>query len=249
MPRPKRRKRGWHDWFALWARRFRTVASVAIVIFVLCYVLGAFVRIGKSSGSYVQAGGAVATLVGGANLLRAALLRRRRSVFWAMALLPIFFVAGILEYYIICHRDLYWIILALLAVAVALNVYEFALSLRAVWRGEAVSRESTLAQFAFLYVTTVLSYTLLYTILDPHVPHRLFKMEASIDPLLDFLYLSVITATTVGYGDIVPLTAGAKMLIMSQTIICYLFLSILIGLIVSWTSSYRGRRSSQTHSR
>ncbi|MBC7187031.1 MAG: two pore domain potassium channel family protein [Calditrichaeota bacterium] len=167
----------------------------------------------------------------------------RERIMRALLGLPLLFVAGAVEYYIICHRDLYWIILTLLAVAVALNVYEFALSLRAVWRREMVSRESTLVQFVFLYVTTVLSYTLLYTILDPHVPHRLFKMESSIDPLLDFLYLSVITATTVGYGDIVPLTAGAKVLVMSQTVICYIFLSILIGLIVSWTGGHVGRSS------
>lgn len=249
MPKHKSKRGGWHDRFAVWARRFRALAGVAIVIFVLCYLLGAFVRIGKSGSSHVQAGLASALVVGGANLVRAAIIRRRSSMIWAIALLPALFLAGIAEYYIICHRDLYWIILTLLAVAVALNVYEFALSLRGIWRGEAVSRGGILVQFVFLYVTTILSYTMLYTILDAQVPDRLFKMETSSDALLDFLYLSVITATTVGYGDIVPLTAGAKLLVMSQAIICYLFLSILIGLMVSWASSHKGGRRSSARRR
>jgi len=214
---------------------------VAILIFVICYLLGAFGHIGRTGSSYLKAGGVVSVVIGGAVLVRSLVLGRRRMVIQAVLLLPLLFAAGAVEYHIICHRSLYWIILTLLGVALALNVYEFALRLRAIWRREMVSRESTLVQFVFLYVTTVLSYTLLYTILDPHIPHRLFKMESSIDPLLDFLYLSVITATTVGYGDIVPLTAGAKVLVMSQTVVCYLFLSILIGLIVSWTAGHTGK--------
>ncbi|MCR4438680.1 MAG: ion channel [bacterium] len=235
------RRRHWHDTFALWARGLRAAAAVAIVIFVICYLLGAFAHIGKTGSSYLKAGLVVTVTLGCAILVRSLVRGGRRRLMRALLALPVLFAAGAVAYHIICHRHLYWIILTLLAVAVALNVYEFALNLRAVWRREMVSRESTLVQFVFLYVMTVLSYTLLYTILDPHIPHRLFKMESTIDPLLDFLYLSVVTATTVGYGDIVPLTAGAKVLVMSQTVVCYVFLSILIGLIVSWAGGHGGR--------
>jgi hypothetical protein len=43
--------------------------------------------------------------------------------------------------------------------------------------------------------------------------------------------------STLGYGDILPMTALAKVLVMLQTIIGYVFLSVLLGLMISWLGS------------
>ncbi|MGQ9853221.1 MAG: ion channel [Candidatus Oleimicrobiaceae bacterium] len=73
-------------------------------------------------------------------------------------------------------------------------------------------------------------------VVDPHTRHSLLRMERSIDSLFYFLYLSVMTATTVDYGDILSPRAGVKVVVMSQKVLCYLTLWTLIGLIVSWAA-------------
>ncbi len=52
--------------------------------------------------------------------------------------------------------------------------------------------------------------------------------------LYDFLYFSIVTVSTLGYGDIVPVRLESKLLIMIQTVIGYLFLSLLLGLMINW---------------
>jgi len=253
MSKPRRRKKQDVKWFEHMAKQFRAISSVAVIVFFICYVLGAFIKIGDESLSYLYAGITSAFFLTIFNILRLIIklekkeFRRNFSV-WHYLFLPIiFFLVGVGEFHIINHRDLYWIIFLILIVAVSLNVYEFSISVKGLWGGSIVSREQTLIQFVYLYVTTILSFTFIYLCLDPQGPYNLFKIDNSVDPLLDLLYLSVITATTVGYGDAVPITGLAKILIMLQTVVSYVFLSILIGLIVSWTGVATGRRLDTSH--
>lgn len=111
-----------------------------------------------------------------------------------------------------------------------------------------VSRQETLAQ-SVLSVTAVFSCAFLYMIVDPHTLHSLFRMERSIDSLFYFLYLSVMTATPVDYGDILSPTAGVKVVVMSQKVVCYLTLSTLIGLIVSWAGGHVDKEAGERRRR
>jgi len=237
------RKRGQQKLYEIWARWFRAMSTIALLIFLICYILGAFIKIGSPAdiATYFRAGAIIAVLLSNVYIIYYFILtksQRKQKMLTLkrfFILFPVFFVAGNIQYYMINHIKYNWIIFALLIIAVILNIFEFSVSLKGVWKGQIISRERTLVQFIYLYVTTILSFTLLYLILDPNVPHKFFKMDHAVDPLVDFLYLSIITASTVGYGDIVPVTAGAKLLISLQTVIGYIFLSILVGLIVSWT--------------
>jgi len=49
----------------------------------------------------------------------------------------------------------------------------------------------------------------------------------------DFTYLSVVTQTTLGYGDIAPKSAIARGLVMTQTVVGQLYLAIVIARIVA----------------
>jgi hypothetical protein len=227
------------------AKLTRSVSAAAIFIFIICYIMGAFVHIGSNFMGYLKVAIVNAFLFLTFATIRKILTSKQKkkktkkkvSFFYKYSF-PIvfvsFFIAGFVEYYIINHQNLYWIIFSLLIFAVSLSVYEFWLQIKLIWHGYAYHRETTLSQFLYLYSTTVFSFAFLYTILNSVSEQALFQINHPTDPFFDFLYLSVITVSTLGYGDIVPVTTLAKLLVMLQTIVGYLFLYIFLGLVISW---------------
>ena len=53
------------------------------------------------------------------------------------------------------------------------------------------------------------------------------------DILVDFMYFSIITMSTVGYGDISPVAASAKFVCIFQIIFGYLFIGSVFALVIS----------------
>jgi hypothetical protein len=51
--------------------------------------------------------------------------------------------------------------------------------------------------------------------------------------ILTFLYYSFVTLTTLGYGDIVPISAAARSLSMAEAIVGQLFIALILGYLVS----------------
>lgn len=50
---------------------------------------------------------------------------------------------------------------------------------------------------------------------------------------IDAMYFSVVTITTLGYGDITPNSAVSKLLVMVESILGVLFLAIMVGLVIA----------------
>ena len=70
------------------------------------------------------------------------------------------------------------------------------------------------------------------------LPNAVFFYQAilhvpSVDEIIDCLYFSVITITTVGYGDIYPVAPYAKLVCASEIVLGYLLLVLSIGAIAS----------------
>jgi len=239
MPKTKKSQIPKETIFQRLAGLMRLLSAMMIVIFIICYIEGASRQFGTSILGYVKAAAVTAALLTVIAAIREIIRMRKEKtgIGRLMVKLPMlfvaFYIAGYMEYYVMLHRKLYWIVLAILIVAVTLSVYEFWIQLKTMWRGNVHSREKTLVQFIYLYTTTIFSFTFLYTIL--YKPgFEFFEITYPSDPFFDFLYLSIITVSTLGYGDIIPQTALAKFLVMLQTIIGYLFLYIFLGLVVSW---------------
>ena len=64
------------------------------------------------------------------------------------------------------------------------------------------------------FVICIGLYSIVYGLLHAHDGSH-FGFRTSIDPL----YFSVVTGSTVGYGDFRPLSCGAKLIVVSQ-ILC-----------------------------
>lgn len=75
------------------------------------------------------------------------------------------------------------------------------------------------------------AYLALFYVAPHHAPN--FPADASVGTvMLDALYFSVVTATTIGYGDFVPL-GFSKILTMIQSISALLVFTVLVGKLVS----------------
>jgi hypothetical protein len=88
----------------------------------------------------------------------------------------------------------------------------------------------------YFYVT--ISFGCIYTIMiggDYNTAGEVFHIaEAgkSGNVFLDFIYFSVVTISTVGYGDISPKNATAKMLCVVEILMGYFFIAMLLSIII-----------------
>jgi voltage-gated potassium channel Kch len=91
---------------------------------------------------------------------------------------------------------------------------EYETGLRGVVRKEGFS--STLGMVLSWLAAIVADYAAIYTAIERLAPGRHFTVVNPTIPLVDFGYFSMVTITTVGYGDVVPKSCLAKMLCMSE---------------------------------
>ena len=75
----------------------------------------------------------------------------------------------------------------------------------------------------------VLSFANIYFILDKINPNS-FSIPLN---LVDSIYFSVITAFTIGYGDILPVNKTIKLIVILEVIIFYIYTVFAIGVFLS----------------
>lgn len=81
--------------------------------------------------------------------------------------------------------------------------------------------------YILLGVWWQLIYILIWT-LDPEA----FKSAAGVIGRADFSYYSITTMTTLGYGDIVPITRSAKMFSSAQALVGQLYVAVFVARLV-----------------
>ena len=103
---------------------------------------------------------------------------------------------------------------------------------------------SEVSELFRIYLTMLAGFTLLNATLE--VGHRLAgtpvpfgfgQVEGEL--FLNSLYYTVVTMTTLGYGDIVPQTWDAKLLLIFQCLASYVMFALMIGIVTRGVAKFK----------
>jgi hypothetical protein len=87
-----------------------------------------------------------------------------------------------------------------------------------------------------LYILLGVFYYAIFNLIETVHPHSFMETAASSPDKVtrhSLLYLSLITLTTLGYGDIVPVTPAARMFAAFEAITGVLYIAITVARLVS----------------
>ena len=110
-------------------------------------------------------------------------------------------------------------------------------------RSKTVTREVVYAAMLVYFLLAQL-WAMVYTFLDRIDPAS-FNLPAGQGDFLLFEYYSFVTLTTLGYGDITPLTKVAKTFSVLEAVVCQLYLVVVVawfvGMLVAKRSEIKER--------
>ena len=108
-------------------------------------------------------------------------------------------------------------------------------------KSEEVTRETIFAAVV-AYLLIALMWAFLYMILEMVVPGSFFVPEMSVrSGNMQFEYFSFVTITTLGYGDIIPLSNRASALALLEALIGQIYLVVLVAWLVGMHVSKRSK--------
>ena len=113
--------------------------------------------------------------------------------------------------------------------------------LRIIVKSEKVTRETIFAAIV-AYLLIALMWAFLYMILERVSPGSFsFADKGLWGETMQYEYLSFVTITTLGYGDITPLTDQSSALVMMEAVIGQIYLVVLVAWLVGMHVSRRSK--------
>lgn len=121
--------------------------------------------------------------------------------------------------------------LAWMAFMIVFLVYTLAVVLRHIFSAASVSIDEIYGAIS-VYVMIGLAFGITYHLLNTFVPGS-FKFNVGADTMSSLIYLSFATISTVGFGDITPLSAVARSISIIEMIIGATYVAVLIGTLIN----------------
>jgi hypothetical protein len=90
-----------------------------------------------------------------------------------------------------------------------------------------------------LYLLLGLVWGVIYATIEMHAPGSFAGTLRLDERLSDWVYYSFVTLTTVGYGDITPLSMAARAVAMLEALVGQLYPAIIIARLVSLQGNSR----------
>jgi voltage-gated potassium channel len=113
--------------------------------------------------------------------------------------------------------------------------------LRIVLKSEKVTRETIFAAIV-AYLLIALMWAFLYMILERVSPGSFsFPAKGFHGEMMRYEYLSFVTITTLGYGDITPVTDKASALVIIEAVVGQIYLVVLVAWLVGMHVSRRSK--------
>ncbi len=144
-------------------------------------------------------------------------------------------IGGMLCIYITSNKLATYAISGLILYAAYDNIKNFIARLSALLLPEKHATTGDLSDFATFFINLLISFSVinlsLNTVHQNLNIERAFNFSEGIGGILDSIYFTLITMTTVGYGDIYPLSTVARAFIGLECLCSYLLLGIMIGII------------------
>lgn len=151
------------------------------------------------------------------------------------SLTAVSFLAGFLSIYITLSAFGTYVISLLIIYLAYLNVKDFARRLSGLLQPDTLATAADLGEFANFFINLLITFAVINLSINS-IHHSLTLPEAfnfgnGLSAIVNALYFSIITMTTVGYGDIIPHTAIARIVVALECLTSYLMLGIMIGII------------------
>ena len=145
------------------------------------------------------------------------------------------FIAGFCSLYVTLTDFGTYVISAFIIYIAIVNIRIFIDKISTLLRPNVMATPADLGEFANFFINLIITFTVIN--LCANTVHNTlnigpaFNFGTGITAIIDAVYFSIITMTTVGYGQIVPHTAIARIIVSVECLTSYLMLGIMIGII------------------
>lgn len=120
-------------------------------------------------------------------------------------------------------------------------IYLIVIILKFIFNSQEVTRNVICAAIV-VYLFLGLTWSFFYTIFETLQPGSFSMAQSqSKESLMDFAYYSFVTLTTLGYGDITPLSTKVKVLSMLEAVIGQIYLVVLVARLVGLHIAHSSR--------
>ncbi|SOB59444.1 conserved membrane protein of unknown function [Pseudodesulfovibrio profundus] len=146
------------------------------------------------------------------------------------------FLAGALDILLVLHNEGILILTALVLVLLFIHLREFAGNLGNMLRPGYTATWGEVSELSRIYVTMLAGFTLVNAALEgahliAGLPAPFGFSQQGGDIFLNSLYFTVVTMTTLGYGDFTPKMWDAKLLAMIECLVSYVMFALMVGIV------------------
>lgn len=150
-------------------------------------------------------------------------------------LLLVSFSAGFMSVYITLFNWSIYIISSFIIYISALNIKKFIGQLSQLLSPNMLATKEDLSEFANFFINLIITFSVVNLSVNTIHQHfsapDAFNFGAGTEAIINALYFSIITLTTVGYGHIIPQNEIARIFVSIECLTGYLLLGLMIGII------------------